>query len=248
MKKAGLMHSFRNLFYSGIIGAVALFSGGGLEQRVCSQEAALATKYNLDLPFDALGESEDEEEAPEIIIFYGQQFEADGFFFCCDKSGSMRDANKFKRLQREVTRNISQFSERVQYSVVFFDKDMVKFPQSGIPADATPVMKAAGIAMVMGAQPGTGTCCKPALTESLNYARKSTVRRKTIIYLSDGRNTCPGNDEAQYKASALSEITSKNTERVRINTICIGPQGSVDEDFMKRLASVNNGTYSRIVQ
>src|SRR5262245_45893027 len=73
-------------------------------------EGGAASKENLDLPFDALGDSESDEEPPEIIVFYGQQYEGDGIFFTLDKSGSMNEANKFNRLKQETVKNISQFS------------------------------------------------------------------------------------------------------------------------------------------
>ena len=37
------------------------------------QSSQMASKENLDLPFDAFGISEDEKEAPEVVFFYGQQ-------------------------------------------------------------------------------------------------------------------------------------------------------------------------------
>lgn len=39
-------------------------------------------KENLDLPYDAVGDSKDEDEiASEIVVLYGQAFEGDGFVF-----------------------------------------------------------------------------------------------------------------------------------------------------------------------
>jgi hypothetical protein len=224
------------VFWTGQAPAFGQDAGGG------------GTKENLDLPFDAIGASEDEEEAPEIIVFYGQQYEGDGIFFCCDKSGSMNEANKFRRLQQEVAKNLTQFSERVQFGIVFFDAGLSKFPPSGRPAEANPSMKAAGMAYVMSTTPGHGTCCKAALTTALTYANQATSKRKLIIYLSDGYTTCPGQDATQYGQATLAEVTARNTSRIHINTICIGPQGGVDENWMRKLAAQNNGSYARIVQ
>jgi hypothetical protein len=207
------------------------------------------SKQNLDLPFEAGGNSEDEEEAPEIVVFYGQQYEGDGVFFCCDKSGSMNEGTKFKKLQQEVVKNLTQFSERVQFGIVFFDAQMVKFPTSGQPATASAPLKAAGIAMVLSTTPGHGTCQKPALIACLQYAQLSSAKRKIIIYLSDGFATCPNFNPAQYAQEALNEITQRNTGKVHINTICIGPPGvsNVDEDWMRKLASMNSGSMARII-
>jgi len=62
-----------------------------------------ATKENLDLPFDALGEEEEEEEAPEVVTFYGTQLEGDGVFYCIDRSGSMQDSGELKGPQHALT-------------------------------------------------------------------------------------------------------------------------------------------------
>ena len=45
-----------------------------------------STKENLDLPFDAGSELDDENLAPESFVFYGERFEGDGVFLCCGRS------------------------------------------------------------------------------------------------------------------------------------------------------------------
>ena len=201
-----------------------------------------ASKENLDLPFDAIGDTEDGEDAPDIIVFYDQQYEGDFFCFTCDKSSSMEGA-PWKRLQQEVIKNISQFSERVEFAIVFFDVAQAKFPTSGRPATATPAMKSAAIAMVSSTTTGHGSCYKEALLLSLQYANGSTGKRKVIICLGDGNTTCPGADPGRYGQETLSLVTSRNVQKVRINTLGIG---NVDETWMRSLASQNRGTYRRI--
>jgi hypothetical protein len=205
-------------------------------------------KENLDLPFDAsAAENEEEEEAPEIVVFYGQQYEADGVFFSCDCSGSMR-GEKFKRLQNEVIKNVSAFSERVEFGIVFFAGDVVKFPLSGRPAQATSSMKSAALAMVMSASLRHGTCTKPALLACLTYAQQSTAKRKLIIHLSDGLHRCNGYDPTRYGEETLTEVRQHNSVGAKINSICIGPTGQADEQWMRRLAVQNGGTFARIVE
>ena len=136
----------------------------------------------------------------------------------------------------------------MQFGIAFFDSGLYKFPNSGQPATATASLKAAGLAFVMSTSPGHGTCHKPALIACLNYANQSSAKRKIIIYLSDGFSHCPGHDPAQYAKESLNEITQRNTSRAHINTICIGAPGSVDENFMRQLASMNGGTMARILQ
>ncbi len=220
---------------------------GVLPCSVRSQDMGAGSKENLDLPFDSVGTSEDEEDAPEIVIFYGQQFEGDGIFFCCDHSSSMTGP-KLSRLKQEVTKNLTQFNEKTQFGIVFFDINMVCFPSSGRPTDASPSMKAAGISFTMSLQAGMGTCGKAALLKVLNMANQSSAKRKVILFLSDGEMSCDGQG-ANYPQSTLAETTAHNTQRVKINTICLGPadMGAAGPKFMQDLARQNNGQYSRVI-
>ncbi len=204
-----------------------------------------ATKENLDLPFHFDSEFNDDEEVPpEYFIFYGQQYEGDGIFFSCDRSSSMREGTKWQTLQKELIRNITEFSERVQFGIAFFDATLVQFPTSGRPAEATAPMKAAAVTFCMSLTPGSGTCPKTGLLAALKFANQSAAKRKVIIHLADGMTTCPGHDATVYGQQALTEVTSRNIQRIPINTICIGsPAG---EAWMQKLAAMNDGSYVRL--
>lgn len=200
-------------------------------------------KANLDLPFDGAGQEgdeEEEEEAPEIVVFYGQTYESDGVFFCVDKSGSMT-GQAWTRCQEEVIKNILQFSEKVQFGIVFFDDRIAKFPKTHRPAEATPAMKVAAQSMVMSVQPGLGSCYVEGLIEALNFANLATVKRRLIILLGDGEVLCNGN--LGIREQCLNEVKSRNTTGVKINTICISCQ---NEGFMQALAADNGGTFARV--
>ena len=109
-------------------------------------------------------------------------------------------------------------------------------------------MKESATAFIRAVKAGSGTCSKPALLAALDMADLSKATRKFIIYYSDGFNTCPGSDSVTYAAETLSEVTARNAGKLRINAICIGPASSVDEEWMRQLASENRGSYVRIVQ
>ncbi len=116
-------------------------------------------KANLDLPFDAglLNQDTEDEDAPELITFYSQQYEGDGIFYCIDHSGSMRDG-ELVIAKREVVRNIREFSSRVQFGIVFFDLNILKYPGGGRPTEASPASKASAIAWVSAVGIGGGSC------------------------------------------------------------------------------------------
>jgi len=232
-------------------GQLALVSILALGLRYSSRAQELGgasggVKDNLDLPFDAVGEAEEEEDAPEIVTFYGQQLEGDGLFYVVDKSGSMQDQGELAVAKRELVRNITEFSDRVQFGIVFFDSSVSKFPSSGMPADANPGMKSSAIAFVNAIPGGHGSCCQEGIAAALHMANMGTAKRKVLVYLGDGGGTCQGADEATYLKQALASAISQNYQKVQINTIGILQPGAINEDFMKRLASANGGTYHRV--
>ena len=220
----------------------------GLPTTASAQDAGLggaATKENLDLPFDAQGESEEEEDAPEIVTFYGQQLEGDGIFYAVDRSGSMQDSGELAIAKREITRNVQEFSDRVQFGIVFFDANVNKFPSSGQPAEANPGMKSSAASFIQSMPGGSGSCCQQGIAAALQMANMASAKRKVIVYLGDGGGTCHGADEATYLRTALGTITAQNYQRAQINCIGILSPGQRNEDFMRQLSASNGGTYTR---
>jgi Mg-chelatase subunit ChlD len=210
--------------------------------------AAQGLKENLDLPYDAIGDSDEEEDAPETVFFYGLTLEGDGFFYIIDRSGTMQNMGELAIAKREVSRNISEFSERTQFAVIFFDANVQKFPSGNQPVEATTSQKQAAQAWVNGMQGGAGTCVQKAFAEALRFANSCTAKRKVIAYVSDGGATCGGQNEQDYMKQTLQMLASQNYQRVTINTIGVlmtdmGPQ---HEQFMKDIAGQHGGTYRRI--
>jgi hypothetical protein len=212
--------------------------------------SAQQLKENLDLPYDAIGDSDDEEEAPETVFFYGLTLEGDGFFYTVDKSGSMAQG-ELPIAKREIIRNITEFSDRTQFAVNFFDTNVVKFPGGNTPVEATSGQKQAAIGFINGVQGGSGSCCQKGLLEALRFANSCSAKRKVVVYVGDGGGTGPcggGNNEAEYHKQTLQAVSNNNYQRVTINTIGVlmTDQQPVHEQFLKDLAAQNGGTYRRI--
>jgi hypothetical protein len=223
----------------------------GFPPCAAAQELAgtAATKENLDLPFDAIGDSEEEEDAPEIVTIYGQQMEGDGIFYVIDKSWTMQDEGELDIAKREVIRNIQEFSARVQFAIVFFDAQVTKYPSSGMPAEANPGMKSAAISFVQSSVwVRYGSCCQAGLAQGLRFANMATSKRKVMVYVGDGGGTCQGAVEATYLRQTLGAITSQNYQRVQINCIGVLRPSALGVDFMKRLSATNGGTYTQITR
>ena len=101
-------------------------------------------KEPLDLPYDAYGLTEEEEEAPEVVVFYGQNYEGDGIFYCLDRSSSTCNG-ELNIEKRETIRNITEFSDRVEFGIVFYDSGIMKFPRSTNPVKASQGAKAQAV-------------------------------------------------------------------------------------------------------
>jgi Mg-chelatase subunit ChlD len=203
-------------------------------------------KENLDLPFDALAEEEEEEDAPEVVSFYSTNLEGDGFFYVVDQSGSMLDSGELQRAKTELNKNIGEFSNRVEFGIIFFATNTVKFPGSGKPAEATEAMKQAAKGFVNAQGRGRGSCPMTGLMDGLRLANRGKARRKVLVYLGDGGGTCNGAGEADYLQKTVATITGQNYQRIKINTIGVVEVSSIGENFLRRLAASNGGSYTRI--
>ena len=206
-------------------------------QRLESQGAP--RKENLDLPYDArIEDVEEEEEAPENIQFYGQTFEGDGFFYVIDRSLTMQNKQELDVAKREVVRSISAFSPQVEFAVVFFDRGLLKFPQSGYPLKANSANKESAMSWVRGTAGGAGSCCGVGLIEALRFADRSTSKRKVIVFVGDGFCSC------MDPQALLSSIRARDSH-TQINTIgVIEP----NREFLRQLGVSNNGTYTEITR
>ena len=223
----------------------------GLGVRIQAQDlGGTGLKENLDLPFDARGDGTGEDEdPPEVVSFYGQNLEGDGFFYTVDRSGSMFDQGELRRAKQEISRNISEFSSKTQFAVVFFDASILKFPQGGRPTEANPAMKGAALSWINGMGRGGGSCMMQGLREALQFANLASAKRKVIVYVGDGGGTCPGRtgSEQQYLQNMVTTITAQNYQRIQINCIGVLMNGrTTQRNYMKLVASANGGTYREI--
>ncbi len=211
-----------------------------------------ALKANLDLPFNAglFNDDGEDEDAPEIITFYSQQYEGDGIFYAIDRSGSMRDSGELDIAKREVGKNIREFSSRVQFGIVFFDLGITKFPAGGRATEASSAMKAAGTNWLQSIPGGSGSCCKEGLMEALKYANTSSATRKVVVYVGDGGGTCSlsGGGEDSYLKQTLSMVKSQNFQRAQVNTVGVLQLNNLRENFLRSLASGNGGSYVKITR
>jgi hypothetical protein len=209
-------------------------------------------KANLDLPFEAASIQE-EQDSWGFIYVCRQMYMGDGFFFCVDRSGDEGDGGgaRWRDLQRELVKVISQLSDHVEFGIVLFDEGLLKFPASGRPVNARAAERDSAIAFLRAAGPGRGSCVKAGLSAALDYAEYSKADRRVILYAGGGETDCPGCDPAVYGKSTLAEVEARNSARVEIDVVrfsepCPMLGDAAEREWAKNLAALNRGSYFEI--
>lgn len=209
------------------------------------------SKANLDLPYNAGSASEDDEDAPEIVSFYGSMYEASAVVFCLDESRSMDSAGRWATQQKEVIRAISELSDAAQVGVVFYGDSSYAFRNNLVPANKA--NKAAIIQWVTGRQLSLGTCLGGGVVDSLRMLQRAATKYRAVIVAGDGRPTsCPfvrgSGQDPRVAQQVLAESLAANPGlQVRIHTILVGSDVTDrDVDFMRKLAQLHRGTYRRV--
>ncbi len=213
-------------------------------------------KENLDLPFDAVGEAGESEEAPEIIVFYGQGYEATDIVFVLDESLTMNRQTRFQIEKREANRAISEMHTDSRFNVVFFGGQTTSFRRRMI--EATTSNKRAAAAFVNGRATNLGTCLGEAVVEALRMLQRGGSRFPAVLLVSDGTPTrCPfvpsGDCAGRRRVveTVLSNIRSANTSRVPIHALLVGQEdrcAGLAREFMTRVADSSSGTFRSLAQ
>ena len=207
-------------------------------------------KENLDLPYNAVGEGgDDDEDAPEIVLFYGQSYEASAVVFALDESGSMRDQGRWQLQTREVVRSIMELGKNAEFGVVYYGSRVSAFRERLLPA--TTDAKGAGITWVRARNPAGDTCIAEGVVKALQIVRKSGNKYKAVIVTSDGRpDVCATGDLATPREIPIlyqKTLDANPGRSVRVHTIFVG-RGTDRQamDFLRRLAQIHGGTFRAV--
>lgn len=199
--------------------------------------AVIDSPTPLDLPAGGPGRAEDDEDAPELITFYGNEFEGDGFYWCLDTSYSMSGDDRLATLQAEVSSAIAALSARAQFSLVAFNSTTNVWSPTSV--RATAAHKATAIGWVQGLTATGWTCLAPAGVAIVEIANDATARSKSVFVVGDGQPVCDGADTG---AQCLTEITAANWRRLPIHTLYVASD-SAGIAFMQALAAANDGSF-----
>jgi len=205
-------------------------------------------KANLDLPYDATAESQEEEDAPEVILLYGGAYEATAVVFCLDESRSMAKNDRWDLQKKEATRAIQELTDRVEFGLVFYGQDAYAFRPTLMAA--TPANKQAAIAFIASRQMTSGTCLGKGAVKSLQMLQNARSKHRAVILAGDGRPTScpfvPGQDRnPQILSATFAETIAANPGlQIRLHSIYVGSQPiPEDVEFLKTLASIHGGTF-----
>lgn len=202
---------------------------------------------NLDLPFDAVGSSEEEEEAPDFVLFYGQPYEASAVVFALDESGSMSEQGRFDLQRREATRAISHLGPDAEYNVLYYSNEVNTFRESLVQANEN--NKNAGIAFVRSRMPKGLTCIGKGVIKGLQIARKSASKYRAVIVTSDGGLFCDTDRYARSSAAQMQRVLQETVAanpglQVKVHTVFVGSSAERRAiRFMRILAEAHGGTF-----
>ena len=188
----------------------------------------------LDLPSGGRGADSEDEEIPETIVFYGDQYEGNAFFWVLDRSGSMMLGGRLDGLKEEMISAIDQLSSTAEFGMVSFSWDFDLF--SPLPVRATSHQRLAAAEWVHQLTPSGPTFLLQATEECLALASMSHRNRRAMIIVGDGEPSGPG------IAETLEGIISANAEMLPINTILVG-DSNLGFDFFNTLAGLTGGNF-----
>ena len=202
-------------------------------------------------PFPFCGEDPTEDElgcveygtCVPVHDVFGIQIAAEGVFFVIDASGTQAATGALALAKQETEKVILAFPEKIQLGVFFFDSGLTKFPSSGVPAEANPGIKDSVVAWIHSNGPGSGSCPLSALASALRMAAQASVRRKVILYMTDGGGTCVGGDEGLYLQDTLKAVAAQNWQHVRIYSLQMGAAGPTSIKYLRDLAAQNGGEF-----
>lgn len=190
----------------------------------------VAQRRPLDLPVTVPGSSDEEDDVPEAILFYGMEYESDAFFWCLDRSCSMAVDSKLPTLQQETILAIKSLSEDAEFGLVEFHHLHTLWRT--VPVRATLAAKIESYQWIYGLTAYGGTRMAAPVVSTIVLSQLSMKRHKVVIVVGDG---IPADVETTLLHSRLV-----NVQRTPVNTILISYAPGAN--FMRALTAYG-GTF-----
>jgi Mg-chelatase subunit ChlD len=190
----------------------------------------------LDLPSGG-GRDEEDQPLPDIIQFFGHDFEGDAFVWVLDISGSMTVSGRIDELRGEFTGAILNLSSQSDFGAVAFNQNIQ--PLDILCTAAYPDRKSRAIAWISGLQPYGTSCLAVAVIQGLEIIRKSSNTNRRLIVVGDGLPACPSLTDT---ALVLNEIAAANWDRIPIDAVFVGEGSALGIEFFQQLANSFGGS------
>ncbi len=211
--------------------------GSGLRLEGQSSDRPSAKRKPLDLPSGGRGGGELDEDAPELVLFYGHSFEGDGFYWCLDRSGSMEWAGSWEILRNEVSEVIEQLSSEAEFGLVAFGNETTVWRSQ--PRRARQPERLAALAWLAAIEPMGETCLLPAALKMLEIAQLGSRPNPTGFIVSDGLPMCGG---VNTEDLCLVRIPQSNLLQMPIHTVFVSSDVP-GIDFLQALAALCGGEF-----
>lgn len=195
----------------------------------------------LDLPSGG-GRDKDEAEQPlpDLIQFFGHDFEGDAFVWVLDVSDSMNLDGRISDLRAEFIGAVTCLSGQSDFGAIAFGTNMNPFDLDCSAADNA--RKGSASAWISSIVPYGGTCMAPAVIQGLEIVRKSNRSNRRLIVVGDGLPECPPPANELQTQQTLNHIAMANWDHIPIDTVFLGGWDSGCE-FFQRLAVGNSGRF-----
>ena len=198
-------------------------------------------KRPLDLPSGGRTMEEEEEDAPESIMFYGGEFEGDCFVWCFPAYGFCGDTTVFASIRSEISAALNQLSSHATFDLIGFNSQVYTWAPAVRAASAG--NKAAATAWMNVLVPVEAHYIVEAAQTALAISQAADSEYKQMV-LCGSRAPFGG---AGAISGALMEITAANYESIPLHTIYFStPFYQGEESFYQQLAAMNGGTFRHV--
>ena len=211
-----------------------------------ASDTAAGLKRPLDLPSGGRpADGEEEEDAPETILFYGSEFEGDCFVWCFPAYGFCGETTVFTAIKAEINAALVQLSDNSDFDLVCFNSTTYLWRPVVSPANAN--NKALATAWMNSMVPIESHCIVEAATTALGILQAASSDHKQMVLCGAREPYCNGQGGGDYVAGALLDITAANYEGTPIHTIYFSTTFySGEQAFYQQLANMNSGTFREV--
>lgn len=176
----------------------------------------------------------DEASGVGNTTFFDIAAKGNRFVYVVDRSGSMYDHGAIRVAKEELIVSLAALEQTQQFQVLFYNQKLSELSGNGDRPQmqwATDINRTQARHFISDIQPDGGTDHMPALKKALRY------QCDHLFFLTDA-------DQPILSARELNELKTLNAGRTKIHCVEFGKGPElVGDNFLKRLARENDGTY-----